>query len=1172
LIAVAADNPSSFVRQQLATTVAQLPAEAALYWLHRLAIEDHDPKVRAAALLTALEDHGDDTLIAQYPQLLLKVFADETDHFVLRTALYVAAQYQQPDRRLGVPGQPESSDRNTVRYDDSALATTYRDQILPAIRRLQATAADLPVRRWAAQAAERIWAQLDPAASRLLTTLRQHLAGLRPGRSRWISKRRLGGCDETLLGRVLSLLAQDDYGYDAQRSWWGYRVSRGPVFRFRLWRLLHELFTPAPDKRQAFSHTIGRVSEATIRAPSQILAELSETKVPGEPLFLAEEGGWRPYLPLPDDFMSAVHIGIGRPRPVRFFTSEGVTEVVPPTGLLKNSLAYLRLTLRFADYAQARNWRDGDGASSQAYLGQFTRLGFRLRFQAYGDRPRQTDPKDESVWRFFPLIGGMALPLNQYLLDFADYFWSLFANSVPQLLAFLLVTTLVFLAQHFYANWTLRRARRAIGLSIGGWGTRGKSGTERLKAALFNALGCGLVSKSSGCEAMFMFAAPFGELRELLLYRPADKATIWEHRSVLTLASQLEANVFLWECMGLTPAYVEVLQQQWSRDDLSTITNAYPDHEDVQGPAGWNVAQVISGFVPQRTRLLTSEQQMLPLVRDACQRMGSSLSSVGWLESGLLTDDILKRFPYKEHPENVALVLALADELGCDRDYALKEMADRLVPDLGVLKTYPVASFRTRQLEFTNGMSANERFGCLGNWQRLGFDRQDVVAEPQTWISTVVNNRADRVPRSRVFAGMLVNDLAADRHFLIGSNLKGLQGFIWTAFERMLQNLSLWRDESEEADDALATWQRTARRFRQPTDGSHVRAALAAMLVGLPSCAEQLPGEYTPDELLAKWKDPEAVARELTRLGAEEWFVKSVVKHLSWSLAALSEYTTLADRIRTSEAGQRADIVRACHQTLRGWFGRKLVVIDNYDAGGDEIIETIGEETPPGFLNRIMGLQNIKGTGMDFVYRWQSWEKCYHACQLLEQTKPTLAERGLEMLAEFQDFGLLCHDQLRSTLSAVRSSPVAQRERFQATLDAVSTKAEQALGQMAHGATQTRLGGLAQRFVKLIEQFADVTDAVRRRKKADQIYRDLAHERISGERAILELRALNKRQEGGWLSSRLRTARLPLPLVPFASPRQLRRSENVESDVRPPPLAAQPTAAATPNAGPEHRR
>ena len=105
-------------------------------------------------------------------------------------------------------------------------------------------------------------------------------------------------------------------------------------------------------------------------------------------------------------------------------------------------------------------------------------------------------------------------------------------------------------------------------------------------------------------------------------------------------------------------------------------------------------------------------------------------------------------------------------------------MADRVVPDLGVLKASPVASVRSRRLEFVNGMSANERFGCLGNWERMGFAQQDPYEQPAVWLMTVVNNRADRVPRSKVFASILVRDIVADVHVLIGTNLDGLSSYI----------------------------------------------------------------------------------------------------------------------------------------------------------------------------------------------------------------------------------------------------------------------------------------------------------------------------------------------------------------------------------------------------------
>ena len=85
----------------------------------------------------------------------------------------------------------------------------------------------------------------------------------------------------------------------------------------------------------------------------------------------------------------------------------------------------------------------------------------------------------------------------------------------------LLMFFLIAIGKHIHANMTFRKARRNIPISIGGWGTRGKSGTERLKAALIGVMGHGLVSKTTGCEAMFIHANPHGEPLEIPLWPTA---------------------------------------------------------------------------------------------------------------------------------------------------------------------------------------------------------------------------------------------------------------------------------------------------------------------------------------------------------------------------------------------------------------------------------------------------------------------------------------------------------------------------------------------------------------------------------------------------------------------------------------------------------------------------
>ena len=197
--------------------------------------------------------------------------------------------------------------------------------------------------------------------------------------------------------------------------------------------------------------------------------------------------------------------------------------------------------------------------------------------------------------------------------------------------------------------------------------------------------------------------------------------------------------------MGLNPSFVRILQRQWSVDDYSTITNAYPDHEDIQGPAGINIPQAMESFIPTKSVLLTSEKEMKPILRSAATKLHTRFVPADWKESGMLTRDVLERFPYEEHPNNISLVLTLVQELGIDPNFALKEMADRVVPDIGVLKVFPTAKVSGRHLQFVNGMSANERYATLSNWVRMGFDDIDIQRNPDVIISTVVNNRADRL-------------------------------------------------------------------------------------------------------------------------------------------------------------------------------------------------------------------------------------------------------------------------------------------------------------------------------------------------------------------------------------------------------------------------------------------
>ncbi len=1092
LFALVLKDESPSVRQKIPE--ALLYAERAVIekYYPALLFDDDVEQVRASALLsleTLLKRKDCFNLALGYLEKSLK---SEKDKFPLRVALKVCVDGMKALQQT----KAETSAKNAGHHDPEQVGL-YFDTVVANIHELHTSAKSLAVRRWAAQNLEKLRCLKSSLLQRQLQDLRDFVLTIKPGKTRRLPEH-LAHLRDGELARLLSVIAQDDFGFDVERGRFGCFITRGHVFGFRWWRFLHEFRHPSPDKRQAFCHTHGRLFWGYLRIPSAILSELAETKVPGEPFFIGTEEGWRGYLPLVDDAISALDQG---GKSTLFYHAEGITELQPPSSWFMRRLASWRLCWHFVDYARLRNWQEDHQEPADSYLKALAKLGFRTCFHPH-DKKTGEENIDPAVLRFFPAVA--AIDISALWQDLNDYFISVYENNIYQLIAFITAASTYFLGRHLYMYRKLRKARGNIPLVLGGWGTRGKSGTERIKSALMNALGYSIISKTTGCEAMFIHAHPFGELREMFLFRPYDKATIWEQHNLVCLADRLHCEIFLWECMGLTPSYIDILQRQWMNDDIATITNTYPDHEDLQGPAGINIPQVMTQFIPPSSSLVTTEEQMVPILAAAAKEANTQFTAVGWLEAGLLAPDVLERFPYDEHPFNISLVLALGYQLGVGHDFALKEMADRVVADIGVLKTSACANWRSRRLQFINGMSANERFGCMGNWSRMGLDRHTIEKDVETWVTTVINNRADRIARSRVFSSIVVKDISFDRCVLIGNNLTGFVSYVRESWAEWIAGVSLVSDEQTPAEILLAM----AQRFKSPYSEDIVTARLEKML-------QAQTGNVAIEACLSLYQKPDELAALLEK--EEVSHSGEIIAFLKLDLETLKSYQDFADKLSQATANV-SGLQTEFEQLLWRWFEAKIVVVEDYYATGNQVIKQVADATPPGFYNRIIGMQNIKGTGLDFVYRWQAWDICHRASLQLQSDNETESGKGLQLLAGFQEYGFLAEEMVRETVAKVTDSAMAQNERYQAELKLILSNLDAALGKLnmqkaAHGEKTSPFS----RLNDALEAFLDAFDAVRRRKRADRIYQDMVDERISHERAAVELQRLNKRQKGGWL-------------------------------------------------------
>ncbi len=923
----------------------------------------------------------------------------------------------------------------------------------------------------------------------------------------------VGVLTEEQMGRVLGVLARDDFALSADRDGDAYVVYRGEPRRFAPWRVFFEALHPLPSKRQAYPHTWGRHIRGALRAPPRGLAELTATNVPGERVLVGKRGDWGRHVPLVDDLLA---MGVLRRRATRIVSPGGTTTLTPPRSLVRRAVAWLTLSVRYARFAELRkrSLESDEPAVQRGFCEAIAReTGIHVEFVPHAFARMLSRPSELPSAAALALPAALSQQIDAGFRDLLHYSVSIEGNRLPHVGAYAAAVLVGMIARAVAIRRAIDSDRKAIPLVVGGWGTRGKSGTERLKAGLFQGMGYEVLVKTTGCEAMFIHAIPGLRAHEVFIYRPYDKATVWEQRSLLRLGRRFGTRVFLWECMALQPDLVNLLQEQWMRDDYSTITNAYPDHEDVQGPAGVDVAHVISEFVPTGGRLFTTEDQMLPLLRERAKARGTSMRAVGDVEAALLADDVLARFPYHEHPKNIALVCALAQALGIPAAVALAEMADNVVPDLGVLKTYPRVPYAGRRLAFTNGMSANERTGALSNWVRMGFDKHDPDRDPARWIVTVVNNRADRVARSEVFARFLVQDIAAHRHVLIGTNVSGLVGFVREALSRHLADIAPSRDLAGDAAARRATAvARVRRAFAKlaigALDAASVGRELEALALPPVPAAEvdAMLGPGAPDETAA------AARRDVDARLAKDYPAEArpfVVSAIARRRAVRNVLAALDAHLET--APERVD--RAFADAYRTMFEEGLVPLYDSTLTGDQVIDAVAKSAPPGAVVDVMGVQNIKGTGLEFVYRWVSLDVVERALEQARSGVRETEDAGLRVLLAHDDWGLVDAAYAQETLAALRTRVAPERAAaFDAVLARLAILVEKK--RAALSAKRSRTTGDLVRDV--IGKTFDYLDSTRRQSMARAVLDDLVAGRLSHAAAAVEMRAIVARAKGAW--------------------------------------------------------
>lgn len=301
-----------------------------------------------------------------------------------------------------------------------------------------------------------------------------------------------------------------------------------------------------------------------------------------------------------------------------------------------------------------------------------------------------------------------------------------------------------------------RRARASLAHVVHVNGTRGKSSVSRLIDAGLRAGGLRVFCKTTGTDPMTIDVNG----REEPIRRRGG-ANIREQLAILDRAAAQGAQVLVVECMAVLPELQNAAQHRMLSADVGVITNVRRDHTDVMGDTLPQIAEALSNTVPRGGVLLTAEREQADVLERRAFALGSRFVQA-------LPDGTEPDFDFAE---NIALALAVCEELGVPRAAALEGMRQfRRDP-------YALSLHRCAGAVFANGLSVNDVQSTLLVWEQLRARPEFAGRE----LTLLVNNRPDRGSRTRDMAAACAQ-LRPRRVLLLGA----AQGFMRAKIKKLL--------------------------------------------------------------------------------------------------------------------------------------------------------------------------------------------------------------------------------------------------------------------------------------------------------------------------------------------------------------------------------------------------
>lgn len=290
---------------------------------------------------------------------------------------------------------------------------------------------------------------------------------------------------------------------------------------------------------------------------------------------------------------------------------------------------------------------------------------------------------------------------------------------------------------------------KKIPLRININGIRGKSTITRMAYSVLREDHYRVIGKTTGTDARMMY---WFTQKEYDVIRKPQGANIGEQRDIIRKVVKQKANALVNECMAVNPDYQITFQKDLVKANIGVIVNVMEDHMDVLGPTLKDVAQAFTATIPYNGKLVVMKDEYTDFFAKEAKKRNSEIIVV---DKDEIPESYLRKFDYLVFPDNVAIVLGIAEAVGVDYETALQGMLNAPA-DPGAVRIKYFHANNTQNV-FVNAFAANEpksTKAILNKVESYNYLYKKKII--------ILNCRSDRIDRTQLFVKNFLEDVDYD--------------------------------------------------------------------------------------------------------------------------------------------------------------------------------------------------------------------------------------------------------------------------------------------------------------------------------------------------------------------------------------------------------------------------